>query len=171
LARKATVEAFAVWIADEANVDQLLDLIKGGMTLRDAAMALKQPYTCARDYFRSTDELKARLQDAKESCGTALMEEAKEIADEVEPHKDEVAKAKLRIETRHIIAKSFNRPEWGDKVSVEKNVTVGVDKALLASVDDLLRLASEKVIVEVPAAMAIDNAATTLPAPLQNEDA
>jgi hypothetical protein len=95
--------------------------------------------------------LAARYDAARKAWADHNMDEAIAIADEVPADKDEVAKAKLRVEARQVQAKAYNRERWGDKVSVEKNVNINVDAALLASVDDLLRLANEKVVKELPA--------------------
>jgi predicted nucleic acid-binding Zn-ribbon protein len=151
MAKQVTIERFKTWVADPQNVDALLDLVAGGMTLRNAAMALGQPYTCAHQYLHSTAELAARYDAARKAWADHNMDEAIAIADEVVADKDEVAKAKLRVEARQVQAKAYNRERWGDKVSVEKNVNINVDAALLASVDDLLRLANEKVVKELPA--------------------
>jgi predicted nucleic acid-binding Zn-ribbon protein len=151
MAKQVTIERFKTWVADPLNVDALLDLVAGGRTLRNAAMELKQPYTCAHQFLHSTPELAARYDAARKAWADHNMDEAIAIADEVPADKDEVAKAKLRVEARQVQAKAYNRERWGDKVSVEKNVNINVDAALLASVDDLLRLANEKVVQSLPA--------------------
>jgi hypothetical protein len=151
VARRATIEAFERWIADSANVEALLDLVADGATLRNAAFALKQPYTCVHAYLHSTPELVARYEAARKSWADVKMDEALDIADAVPADKDEVAKAKLQVETRQVQAKAYYSGRWGERIKVEKSVTVGVDTALLSSVDELLRLANEKVVESLPA--------------------
>jgi hypothetical protein len=155
VARKTTVKAFGEWIAAPGNEDHVLDLIVSGRTLQRAAVELKQPYTCLQAHFHSTPELLQRYNLALRSYADFLQGEAKEIADEVVADKDEVAKAKLRVEVRQNQAKALGRDRWGDKLQVEKSVSFEVDQALLGTVSDLLRIAREKVVSVQPAAPAL----------------
>jgi predicted nucleic acid-binding Zn-ribbon protein len=140
VARQVTVKAFQAWIADEANVADVLDRIGGGLTLQKTAVAMKQPYTCLHEYFHSTPEREARYLAARKAWADSQMDEAMEIADGVVADKDEVAKAKLRVEVRHVASKAYHRERWGDRVQVEKSVSVTADEALLGAAADLLRL-------------------------------
>lgn len=154
MARKTTVKAFGEWIAAPGNEAHVLDLIVSGRTLQKAAVELKQPYTCLQAHFQSTPELAEKYSAALRSYADYLQGEAKEIADNVKPDRDHVAKAKLRVEVRQNQAKALGRDRWGDKLQVEKSVSFEVDQALLGTVGDLLRIAREKterVVSEVPA--------------------
>ena len=155
MARKETVEAFNRWIADEENVAELLELIGNGRTLKDAAWAKRQPYTCVHAYFHSTRELEERLAKARKAWAAHAKDETISIADTCPTEPGAAARARLQIEARDGIAKAYDRELWGDKVQVERSGAVGVDAVLLKKVDDLLRLASEKVVGPGPGVVEI----------------
>ena len=146
MVRKVTAEKFELWVANEENVLAVLDLISGGKTLQKAALEVKQPYTCLHEYFHRTPENLARYEGARKAWADAVMDEAMRIADGVAPDRDAVAKAKLRVEVRQNQAKAYHRDRWGDRVHVEKSITVSADAALLGRASDLLRIATEKVV-------------------------
>lgn len=52
---------------------------------------------------------------ARAQLGWKMTEEALKIADETKPDRDEVAVAKLRIDTRMALAAKLNRAELGDR--------------------------------------------------------
>jgi hypothetical protein len=140
MARKVTIKAFEAWISDEENVIRVLESIAGGLTLQKTAVAMKQPFTCFYDYFHSTPEREARYLAARKAWVAAKKDEAVEIADSVAPDRDHVAKAKLQIEVIDNQAKAYDRDRWGDRVQVEKSVSVRADEALIGLAGDLLRL-------------------------------
>lgn len=127
MARKVTIAAFEKWIAEDGNEELVLEKIASGTTLRNAAFELKQPYTCLHPYFHSTPERQVRYDTARKAWADAKMDEAMDIADDVAPDRDAVAKAKLQVETYTSQAKAYNRPRWGETLKVEKEVTVSVD--------------------------------------------
>ena len=145
MARKITIKAFGAWVADEANVVDVLERLAENH-LHKVAVAVKQPYTCLYAYFDSTPELRARYEAACRARVSRRADETQDIADAVKPDRDHVAKAKLRIEVRHHHAKSYNPERWGDRLQIDKSVTAGVDQFLLGRADELLRLANEKVV-------------------------
>lgn len=130
MARQVTIKAFEAWIADPENVEVVLELIAGGLTLQKASIAVKQPYTCLHGYFHATDERKVRYAAARKSWADRVQDEAMEIADDVEADRDHVAKAKLRVEVRQQQAKAFNRELWGEaKDAGAGGITVLVDRS------------------------------------------
>ncbi len=151
MARKVTQQRFEEWVRDEAHVVDVLERIAGGLTLQKASLAVKQPYTCLHAYFHSTPELLARYDSARKSWADRKIDENHEIADGVVPDRDHVAKAKLRIDVNTFAAKAYNRDRFGETLTVKKDVTIGVDAVLLGRAGELLALASEKVVAEVPA--------------------
>lgn len=145
MARKVTIAAFERWVAEEGNEERVLTLIAGGKTLRVASLAVKQPYTCLHAYFHGTPERLALYETARKSWADLKQDEAMEIADGVKANLHEVAKAKLQVEVRETQAKAFYRERWGETLTVKKDVTIGVDQALLGKAVDLLLL-PEKVV-------------------------
>jgi hypothetical protein len=138
MARQVTIKAFEEWIKDEANVELVLESVAGGLTLQKAALAVKKPYTCLHQYFHSSPEKLARYDAARKAWADSKMDEALEIADDVKADQAEVAKAKLRVEVRQNQAKAYNRERWGERLQVDKNVSVSADAALIGTVAQLL---------------------------------
>jgi hypothetical protein len=162
LARQVTIKSFEKWIADEANVLHVLELIAGGLTLQKTSVKVKQPFTCLHAHFHSTPELEARYLAARKAWVAAKKDEAVEIADSVAPDRDHVAKAKLRIEVIDNQAKAYDRDRWGDRVQVEKDVRVTVDAG---PATELLRAAKQRALGDT---VTIEN---TAPVKLAESDA
>lgn|SRR5574341_260646 len=131
MARKITIAKFQEWIADEENVSAVLDRIAGGMTLHKASVMFGWPYTCLRDFFESTGERKAQYEAARKSWADAVMDEAIELADGCKPNKDDVAKAKLQIETRMNQAGAYHRDRWGQQEGPARGAPVTIQIANL----------------------------------------
>ena len=168
MARKSTVLAFQEWVKVEANVDRVLELVAGGMTLAKAGLAVKQPYTCLHPYFHSTQELEARYVAARKSWADVKQDEAMVIADEVKADKNEVAKAKLRVDVRQAQAKAYYPDRWAERVKVEKDVSVTVDAGLVGLAGDLLkkRLSRPPVTIQgEPGRVVTESPSAALPAP------
>jgi hypothetical protein len=123
MARKITIKAFEAWIADEANVVDVLERL-AEVHLHKVAVAVKQPYTCLYAACRARVSRRA--------------DEASDIADDCPPDRDHVAKAKLQIDVRHHHAKSYNPERWGDRLQIDKKISVDADPLLLGKAADLL---------------------------------
>jgi hypothetical protein len=96
VARKVTIAAFEKWIAEDGNEDLVLEKIASGTTLRNAAFAVKQPYTCLHPYFHSTPERQARYDTARKAWADAKMDQAMDIVDDVKPDRDELPRRSCR---------------------------------------------------------------------------
>lgn len=162
MARKVTIAAFERWIEDEANVARVLEMISGGMTLRNAAMTVKQPYTCLHPWFHSTEERRARYDGARKAWADFVQDESMALVDGVKPERGAVAKAKLQAETRQNQAAAYAPERWSQRVQVDRNVTVGVDAALIGTVGELLKLSAAK---RMPAVVDVEPV-EALPAPV-----
>jgi hypothetical protein len=127
LARAITVKAFKVWIADEGNVGDVLDRIAGGLTLQKAALAVKQPYTCLHEYFHSSPENEARYAAARKAWVDFKNDELVGKVEGVKPDRDHVAKLKLEADVIASQSRAYHRERWGERVQVEKSVSVVVD--------------------------------------------
>lgn len=130
MARQITIKAFEGWIANPDNVEDVLEKIAEGATLQKVSREMKQPYTCLHRFFESTDERKAAYAAARKAWADSKQDEAMEIADEVLADKDEVAKAKLRVEVRQNQARAYHKERWGDpKDQAGGGITVLVDRS------------------------------------------
>ena len=168
MARKVTIEKFRAWIADEANVEVVLETIAGGLTLQKTAVALKQPYTCLHAYFHETPEREARYLAARKSWADRMQDEALEIADTVPADKDEVAKAKLRVEVRDLQAKAYHRERWGERLQVDAGSQAPADEKLLGFASELLKLVKQREtrVIEIePGQVSAEPPSVALPAP------
>ena len=150
MARKVTIRAFNEWVKSEANVASVLEIVAGGLTLQKASRVIHQPFTCLHSYFESTPELKAALAGARRSWVQSRKDALVEKVDELPADKDHVARLKLEHEIIDNQAKAYHREMWGERLHVDKTVTVEVDEGLLGSVDELLRIAREKVLPALP---------------------
>lgn len=152
------------------NVEGFFRLMEGevgkpGLRFRDACMAAKVPYTLMYGFVANDVELKARYEALLAAKADAMAHEALDIADKVRPDRDHVAKAKLQVETRHALASKWDRDRYGERLQVDKHVSVSVDAGLLGTAADLLKVAStrpERVIEHEPDTV-------TLPAPQEGE--
>lgn len=127
MARRVTIKAFEGWIAAAENEAAVLELIAGGLTLQKVSTKLKQPYVCLHEHFHGTPERLALYEKARKAWADSKMDEALELADGVREDRDAVAKVKLQVETRHNQAKAYHRERWGERLQVEKSVSVTVD--------------------------------------------
>jgi hypothetical protein len=151
VARQSTIKRWEAWVQDSANIDAFFALMEGReghepIRFRDACMELKLPYMLMYRYVHDDTGLKARYEAVLKALADDGVHEARKIAAEVPAKRDEVAKAKLQVETAFKVASKWNGERYGDTLRVEKSVTVGVDQALLGRAEELLRLASEKVV-------------------------
>lgn len=67
---------------------------------------------------------------AIEERASGLFDEMLDIADDVEPDAAEVAKARLRVDTRKWALSRMNPKKYGDKMQVDANVTMNHEEAL-----------------------------------------
>lgn len=165
MARKTTIRAFEEWVKDASNVDRVLELIAGGVTLHKAAVAVKQPYTCLHPFLHSTPEIEARYLAARKAWVDLKKDQAFEIAENVEPDRDHVAKAKLQIDVIDNQAKAYHREKWGDKVQVDRSGGAPADEKLLGFASELLKLVKGREPRIVPGQAVTESPSAALPAP------
>ena len=72
---------------------------------------------------------------AQRDRATAMFEEVFEIGDEVAADPNEIAKARLRVDTRKWALARMDSKRYGDKVQVDANVTMTHEEALKALSD------------------------------------
>lgn len=145
MVRKVTQAKFDEWAKVPGNIENVLEHIADGLTLQKTAVKLKQPYMCLYPLFHNGGPWEKQYNDARRSWADKIQDEALEIADEA-PTDDKAAvmKAKLQVDTRLNQAKAYHRERWGERVQVDKTITVGVDSGLLGAASDLLKLVKKK---------------------------
>lgn len=145
MVRKVTQAKFEEWAKVPGNIEGVLELIADGLTLQKTAVKLKQPYMCLYPLFHNGGAWEKQYNDARKAWADKLQDEALEIADNAPvDEKAGVMKAKLRVETRQNQAKAYHRERWGERVQVDKTITVDVDAGLLGKASDLLKLVKQQ---------------------------
>lgn len=124
---------------DEKNVAELFRLIvEERMRLRDAAvLGVKQPYTLVYAFLHDGAEMQKRYEGALAAVADDLAHEALAIADEQAEVKKEdgttydpdVARDKLRVDTRLRMASKWSRERYGESQDSQKVVPVIIQVA------------------------------------------
>lgn len=150
MARKRTMQLFEEWSRHPENIEAFWARLEADekLTFRDACYSGRIPYMAMYRLVHDTPAILERYQGILKARAHQAIEQTVAIADEVKPEKDEVAKAKLQVETRQAAASYWDRERYGQRVQVDKSVSVHVDAGLVGLAGDLLKLAStrEKVV-------------------------
>lgn len=102
-------------------------------------------------WLRHPERLAAYL-EARRIGGTALMEDAAELCDNVKPERDEIMKARLQFESRKVLAGAFDPETFGEKRDgVNVRVTMNHGELHLAALRH-----REYVSLEVAPAVGVD---------------
>lgn len=173
MARQVTIRAFDAWKLDPRNWDAFFRLItEEGLSLRNAAMKLKQPYTLVFPFIHDGAEMQKRYELAQKAVARRLMDETLPIADSVRKTKipARVSAAKLAIEARQVYAAHADRDRFGEVVRVEKTVSLEMDAGLVGTIGDLLRVKRAPVTFENAPGQVLEqadssSASALLPAP------
>src|SRR6266566_961167 len=114
---------FEKLLAQSGGLEGLLEQFRDGK--RTAAVAdnygVSRPWLTG--WLRHPDRLAAYL-EARRVGGTVMMEDAADICDNVPADRDEIQKARLRFESRRVLAAAFDPDTFGEKgndVSVTVN--------------------------------------------------
>lgn len=159
MARIKTTKEFYEWVKDDAAIDDVLRRVAEGTKFSQVCKDIKRPYTLLYPYLHSTPELKARYEAALAARADDLMHETLEIADALEGSDSapEVAAGKVRIDTRQKIASGWNRERYGERLQLDKEVTVTADAGLIGFASTLLEKMSQG------RGRTLENAADALP--------
>lgn len=115
-------------------LDYLCYRIENGTTQKEIAAEI----TAVLDYVVRSSLVRAaaveghdagaaseRLTQARARGAGELVEEAKELIDNVAPDRDAIAKAKAQSEVRQFIASRWDRTNWGEQRQQVTNVSIG----------------------------------------------
>ena len=126
MVRKVTARAFEEWIADDANERSVLEALTRG-PLHTVAKQFGKPYTCLFEYFHSTPEREGRYTAAKKAWIEMRKGELVHKIDALPADREQVARLELESKIIDNQAKAYHRERWGERVQVEKTVSVTVD--------------------------------------------
>lgn len=144
MVRKVTQAKFDEWAKDDSNIADVLERMAGGLTLQKTAVAIKQPYMCLYGWFKETPERWERYMAARQAWINKRKDELVDKVDAVKADRDHVARLKLESDIIDNQAKAYHRELWGERVQVDKTITVDVDSGLLGTASELLRLVKKK---------------------------
>ena len=163
MARQVTIKRFDEWKLVAENVAAFFRLMEEGaepLAFRDACVALKVPYTLMHAFVVANEELHARYRAILKAKGDRHAHEIEGIS-KTAKDRDSAAAAKVQIDAKKWLAEKWYKELYGETLRVEKDVRIGIDPVLLGRAEELLRLASEKVVagaelvggVEAPASL------------------
>ena len=108
-------------IADLGGVENVLDRIANGETLRDLALAVGCSRAMLGEWLLNEPERRALYHAARAASASALAEESLALADGASELG--TSKARLQIETRQWLAGVYDREQYGPKqTAVQVNI-------------------------------------------------
>lgn len=143
--RLKTIRRFDEWKGVEANVDAFFRELEGtetvaGKRFRDACVAMKVPYTLMFAFVHGSDQLKARYESVLAAKADDLVHQALDDAEEA-IDRDSAAGARVKADTKLRVASKWDRDRYGERLSVEKTISLTDDAGLIGTARDLLALA------------------------------
>lgn len=106
--------------------DKLCERIAEGQSLRKACKSSDMPGTSSVFRWLADDEkLREQYARARDAQADNLFEDCLDIADDASP--EEVAKARLRIDTRKWMAGKLRPKRYGDKLELDGQVGVTIN--------------------------------------------
>lgn len=131
--RAKTIRAFEEWSLVDENWEGFFRLIVEGdrMRLRDACVAVKQPYSLVYPFLHDGGAMQKRYEAALAALADDLMHERLEIADSVRSAKDQVtvAAAKLACDVRRENSEKWGRERYGEAADALRGGTVIIQVA------------------------------------------
>lgn len=118
--RLKTIRAFEKWKEDEENLDEFFrQIVEEGKRMRDACMAVRQPYRLMYPFLHDGGVMQKRYEAALSAVGDDLMHERLQRAREMRNSKTEVPAhvmaAKLECDVLESTAKKWEPARYGEK--------------------------------------------------------
>lgn len=141
--RLKTIRAFDQWKLEESNWEAFFGLIVEGelradgtrkqLSLRDACMAVKQPYTLVYPFLHDGGAMQKRYEGVLAAMADDLMHERLRIADDVlgSDVPSHVQAAALACKVREENARSWGRERYGEAAEAMRGTTVLIQVAAL----------------------------------------
>lgn len=102
----------------KANAERIFEAMRNGESLRNYCLEHGLPLTKVYEWLNS-DEFRENYTDAQAARADYFFDEILNIADGCPADKEEVARAKLRIETRKFAMARMSPKKYGEKVNVD----------------------------------------------------
>ena len=115
---------FEKLLAESGGLDGLLEQFRDGLRTK----AVADNYGVSRAWLTGWlrhPERKAAYLEARRIGATAVLEDADEICDNVKPERDEIMKARLRFESKRVLAAAFDPETFGEK-GADLSVTMNI---------------------------------------------
>ena len=126
MAGKALQKKILNDVSENGGADWLYEQIASGVTLNDIA----KQYECSRGYvsrsLNSVPEYKKVLESAREDAADALVEEGKDMVDQLGANSttNEIAATREKVNFRKFMAGSLNQNKYGTRP--QSNVTISI---------------------------------------------
>lgn len=123
--KRARRERFEAIAADKARIDELIDRVATGDSIRALAAELDVRYVLLWSLLSETHG--EQLKRARKAAASALVDKNVENADRVDDGKLNPKAASVSARIREWTAAKWNRDEYGDRSAVDMRVTGTVD--------------------------------------------
>lgn len=109
----------------KANAERIFEEMRNGKSLREICRDKNLPLNKVYEWLNS-EEFRDNYTDAQAARADYFFDEILSIADDCPSDKDEVAKARLRIEARKFAMARMSPKKYGEKVNVDLSGTTEV---------------------------------------------
>lgn len=109
----------------KANAERIFEEMRNGKSLREICLDKNLPLNKVYEWLNS-EEFRDNYTDAQAARADYFFDEILSIADDCPSDKDEVAKARLRIEARKFAMARMSPKKYGEKVNVDLSGTAEV---------------------------------------------
>ena len=117
------------------KADQICDLIARGMSLRAVCTSADMPsVSMVFRWMEQNSKFREQYAHAREEQADGFADEIIEIADNCPPVHEEIAKAKVRIDTRKWKAAKLAPKKYGDKLELDGDMRVKVETRSLEDI-------------------------------------
>lgn len=133
--KRKTIAAFEQWKLDERSWEEFFHRVADGETVQEFCTSKSLAYSLVARHIAQTPLLKAQYDTALQLWGDALAQESVAIADEQKEatkrdgstFDPDVARDKLRVDTRLRLAGKLDRERYGerDRPAVAVNISLG----------------------------------------------
>lgn len=110
---------------DQVGESRVEELLESAMPIAQVCRELGVGKRVLYEWLEAEPRRAGLLSRARARAAHVLAEEALVISDEVDSDATEIARARLRVDTRKWLAGKWNAAQYGDQKGVQVNVNVG----------------------------------------------